>query len=133
MRLLVDTHILLWALIEPVRLPSAAREALEAPENTVFFSAASIWEIAIKRALERPDFAAEPDLVRSAALGTGFEELLISGLHALRVRHLPHLHRDPFDRLLVAQAQTEPLVLMSDDPQVARYAVNLWRIYTERF
>lgn len=128
MRLLLDTHILRWALMEPGRLPSAAGEALEAPENTVFFSVATIWEIAIKRALDRPDFTAEPDLVRSAALTTGFEELPISGLHALRVRHLPHLHRDPFDRLLVAQAQTEPLILMSDDPQVARYEVNLWRI-----
>jgi PIN domain nuclease of toxin-antitoxin system len=128
MRLLLDTRILLWALSAPGRLPSAASDALETPENRVFFSAASIWEIAIKRALERPDFAAEPDLVRSAALGTSFEELPISGLHVLRVRHLPHLHRDPFDRLLVAQAQTEPLVLMSDDPQVARYEVSLWRI-----
>lgn len=128
MRLLLDTQVLLWALIEPGRLPSAVGEALEAPENRVFFSAASIWEIAIKRALDRPDFAAEPELVRSAALGTGFEELPVSGLHALRVRRLPHLHRDPFDRLLVAQAQTEPLVLMSDDPQVARYEVNLWRV-----
>ncbi len=105
-RLLLDTHIhiLLWALIEPGRLPSAAGEALEAPENRVFFSAANIWEIAIKRALDRLDFAAEPGLVRSAALRTGFEELPVSGLHALRVRGLSHLHRDPFDRLLIAQA-----------------------------
>lgn len=127
MRLLLDTHMLLWALGAPERLASTARDALEAPENTVFFSVASIWEIAIKRALGRPDFTDEPELVRSAALGTGFDELPVNGLHALRVRHLPLLHRDPCDRLLVAQAQTEPLLLMSDDPQVARYDVTLWR------
>lgn len=128
MRLLLDTQILLWALVEPEQLPPAAGDALEEPENTVFFSAVNIWEIAIKRALDRPDFRAEPELVRAAALGTGFRELPVTSLHALGVRRLPHLHRDPFDRLLVAQAQTEPLILMSDDPQVARYAVTLWRL-----
>jgi PIN domain nuclease of toxin-antitoxin system len=128
MRLLLDTHILLWALGAPQRLAATARDALEIAENTVYFSVASLWEIAIKRALDRPDFTAEPELVRCAALSTGFTELPVNGLHALRVRHLPHLHRDPFDRLLIAQAQTEPLVLMSDDPQVARYDITLWRI-----
>jgi PIN domain nuclease of toxin-antitoxin system len=128
MRLLLDTHVLLWALVEPGRLPTDARAAMEAPENALFFSAASIWEIAIKRALDRPDFDAEPDLVRSAALQTGIEELSVNGLHAARVRQLPHLHRDPFDRLLVAQALVEPLVLMTDDPQIARYDATLWAV-----
>jgi PIN domain nuclease of toxin-antitoxin system len=125
MRFLLDTHVLLKTLIDPSRLPPDARTALEAPENLVYFSAASIWEIAIKRALDKPDFDIEPDMIRSAALETGFEELGVSGLHAARVRHLPHLHSDPFDRLLVAQAQIEPLTLMTDDPQVAGYAVNV--------
>ena len=128
MNILLDSHLLLWLVSMSERLPRKARLLIEEPANRLTFSAASIWEIAIKRALNRPDFAAEPELVRSAALGTGFEELPVSGLHALRVRRLPHLHRDPFDRLLIAQAQTEPLVLMSDDPQIARYEVNLWRV-----
>lgn len=128
MRLLLDTHCLLWSLIEPDRLGPDLRRCLEAPEDAVFFSAANIWEIAIKRALERPGFEVEPELIRTAALETGFEELPVSGLHAARVRHLPPLHRDPFDRLLVAQAQTEPMVLVTDDGQVARYEVSLWRL-----
>jgi PIN domain nuclease of toxin-antitoxin system len=127
-RLLLDTHILLWSLIDPNRLPIAARDALAAPENSVFFSAASIWEIAIKRALNRPDFAVEPELTRDAALDTGFQELSVNGLHATKTRSLPHLHRDPFDRILIAQAQTEPLVLMTEDPQIARYDVGLWKL-----
>ena len=128
MRLLLDTHVLLLALIEPARLPANAMQALTAPDNGIYFSAANIWEIAIKRALDRPDFRVEPELVRTTALSTGFDELAISGLHAARVRQLPLLHRDPFDRLLVAQAQIEPLILMTDDPLVARYDVNLWHL-----
>jgi len=89
MRFLLDTHVLLWALVEPSLLPPDARADLESPDNPVYFSAASIWEIAIKRALDKPDFDLEPELTRSAALATGFEELSINGLHAARVRHLP--------------------------------------------
>ncbi len=128
MRLLLDTHVLLWALIEPARLPADARAALEAPENGVFFSAASIWEIAIKRALGRPDFAFEPETIRTAALGIGFAELPIDGMHAARVRHLPPLHRDPFDRLLIAQAQVEPMTLLTNDPLIAGYTLSLWQL-----
>ena len=126
MRLLTDTHILLWALLQPERLDAAAREALESPEHEIYFSAANIWEIAIKRALERPDFTAEPIPIRSAALETGFLELPITGRHAAHVRTLPNHHRDPFDRLLIAQARTEPLLLMTDDPLIARYPVELY-------
>lgn len=125
MRILTDTHVLLWALLEPHRLNRAWRRMLEAPEHQVWFSAVNIWEIAIKRALDRPDFTAEPGPIRVAALDTGFEELAISGLHAIAVRHLPHHHRDPFDRLLVAQAKSEPLLLMSDDPLIGLYGVEL--------
>lgn len=128
MRILLDTHVLLWALFTPERLPKRAAEAIETPENSIVFSAVNIWEIAIKRALNRADFTVEPDRVRWAALSTDFTELPVSGLHAQRVRHLPPLHRDPFDRLLVAQAQAEPLVLMSNDPAVADYEVNLWHV-----
>ena len=121
MRLLLDTHVLLWALVTPERLPADTREALEDPANTVHFSAANIWEIAIKRALERPNFTVEPDQARNAALSLGFEELPITGLHAAAVRHLPPLHRDPFDRLLVAQAKCEALQLVTDDAVVVGY------------
>ena len=93
------------------------------PSNAVFFSAVNIWESAIKRALERPDFDVEPDAARREALQTGFRELPITGIHAAAVRHLPSHHRDPFDRLLIAQAHSEPLLLMTDDPQMSRYQV----------
>jgi PIN domain nuclease of toxin-antitoxin system len=125
MRLLTDTHVLLWALLEPDRLDPAWRAMLEAPEQQIYFSAVNIWEIAIKRALERPDFTAEPGPIRAAALDTGFKELPFSGIHATAVRHLPNHHRDPFDRLLIAQAKSEPLLLMSNDPLIARYPVEL--------
>jgi PIN domain nuclease of toxin-antitoxin system len=123
MRVLTDTHILLWALLRPARLDTACRDILESPEHKVFFSAVNIWEIAIKRALDRPDFDVEPDTVYRAALETGFRELPISAVHAAAVRHLPAHHRDPFDRLLIAQARTEPLLLMTDDPLIDRYTV----------
>jgi PIN domain nuclease of toxin-antitoxin system len=125
MRVLTDTHVLLWALLEPRRLSPGWRTVLESPEHKIYFSAVSIWEIAIKRALDRPDFTAEPGPVRSAALDTGFEELSVSGLHATAVRHLPDHHRDPFDRLLIAQAKSEPLLLMSNDPLIERYPIEL--------
>jgi PIN domain nuclease of toxin-antitoxin system len=123
MRVLTDTHILLWSLLRPARLDAACRDVLESPEHQIFFSAVNIWEIAIKRALDRPDFDVEPDAVYRAALETGFRELPISAFHAAAVRHLPPHHRDPFDRLLIVQARTEPLLLMTDDPLISLYAV----------
>ncbi|MBK1704390.1 type II toxin-antitoxin system VapC family toxin [Halochromatium glycolicum] len=123
MRVLTDTHILLWALLRPGRLDATDRDVLESPEHQVFFSAVNIWEIAIKRALDRPDFDVEPEAVYRAALETGFRELPVSAVHAAAVRDLPAHHRDPFDRLLIAQARTEPLFLMTDDPLIDLYAV----------
>lgn len=96
---------------------------LESPEHHVVFSAVNIWKIAIKRALDRSYFEVEPDVARDAAIATGFAELPISGMHAAAVRHLDNHHRDPFDRILVAQAKTEPMRLMSDDPMIALYPV----------
>lgn len=124
MRVLTDTHVLLWALVRPARLDAACREVLESPEHQVFYSAVNIWEIAIKRALDRPDFDVEPHAVHRAALETGFRELPISAVHAAAVRHLPPHHRDPFDRLLIAQAQIEPLLVMTDDPLISLYPVH---------
>ena len=109
--------------MQPARLSQGRRELLESPEHQIFFSAINIWEIAIKRALNRPDFDAEPDVTRDAAIATGFRELPVTGLHAAAVRHLDDHHRDPFDRLLIEQAQTEPMRLMSDDPVIALYPV----------
>ncbi len=125
MRILLDTHTLLWALLRPERLAPAHRKLLESPEHQAYFSAVNIWEIAIKRALDRPDFDVEPDVTRDAAIATGFAELPISGMHAAAVRHLDNHHRDPFDRMLIAQAKTEPMRLMTDDPMIAQYPVEL--------
>jgi PIN domain nuclease of toxin-antitoxin system len=121
MRLLLDTHVLLWALAEPKRLGRVCAE-IEAITNQVLFSAASIWEIAIKFALRRAEFAISPDAILDAALQSGFAELPIRSAAAVRVASLPPHHRDPFDRLLVAQAITEPAALYTADAQLAKYS-----------
>ncbi|MDR2896060.1 MAG: type II toxin-antitoxin system VapC family toxin [Propionibacteriaceae bacterium] len=121
MSALLDTHILLWALLEPEHLADSIRQELETADE-VWFSAVSIWEVAIKQSLGRPDFTANPYDVRTEALAIGFRELLIDGLQAAAVSALPRLHSDPFDRLLVAQAQTTGRTLWSHDPWVIQYA-----------
>ena len=121
MRLLLDTHILLWAVAESRRLSKEARSLLEDPENAVYFSAASLWEISIKSALRRDDFRIDPVALHAALRDTGFVELPITGAHALGVASLPPIHRDPFDRLLVAQSMQEPLILLTNDDVLARY------------
>jgi PIN domain nuclease of toxin-antitoxin system len=122
MRLLLDTHVLLWALATPARLPQDARQALEDPANEVLFSAASIWEIAIKARLGRADFALRPNLVADGARASGFTELPVHAYVAARVADLPLHHRDPFDRLLVAQALSEPARLYTADPLLPPYS-----------
>lgn len=122
MRLLLDTHILLWALVEPARLPKKARSLIEDGTNQILFSAASIWEIAIKAQAERIDFPVSPDEIAAAAEETGFMELCISARHGAAVRFLPLHHRDPFDRLLVAQAITEPARLLTVDSVLGLYS-----------
>jgi PIN domain nuclease of toxin-antitoxin system len=121
MRLLVDTHLLLWAAASSRRLPAEARRLMEDPENDVFYSAASLWEIAIKSALRKPDFKADVALLRPALVEMGFVELQVSGAHALKVAALPPLHKDPFDRMLVAQSLSEPLVLLTNDAVLTGY------------
>jgi PIN domain nuclease of toxin-antitoxin system len=121
MRLLVDTHLLLWAAARSRRLPKEARLLLEEPANEVFFSAASLWEIVIKAALHKPDFKVDVTLLRPALSEMGFAELPISGTHAERLGSLPPIHRDPFDRMLVAQSLAEPLVLLTNDGVLADY------------
>lgn len=126
MQLLVDTHLLLWSVAASKRLSAKARELLTDPENEVLYSAASVWEIAIKSGLGRKDFQVDlPGLLR-AFRTAGFVELAITSAHAARVTSLPDLHKDPFDRLLVAQALTEPAILLTNDEQLGPYGAHVY-------
>ena len=118
---LLDTHVLLWALVDPDKLPGPMRRLLEDSGNRVWFSTASIWEIAIKHSLGRDDFPVEPATIWKAARETGLEELAVTAEHAVDLDVLPWLHRDPFDRLLVAQARAAGMKLLSLDPDVNAY------------
>ena len=121
MKLLLDTHLLLWAAGDPGRLSTDARTLLEAPENELIFSAASLWEIAIKCALGRQDFQVNARILRRGLLDNGYGELPISTEHAVAIDALPPIHKDPFDRLLIAQATVEGLTLLTSDLVVAQY------------
>ena len=121
MRVLPDTHLLIWAAEQDDRLPQAVDAILNDPLNQVFFSPVSLWEIAIKARLNRPDFQIDPFAFARGLLDYGFMELAVRSEHALAVFRLPALHRDPFDRLLIAQATVEQVVLLTADELVARY------------
>lgn len=121
MRLLLDTHLLLWAAGQTSRLSPAATALLTDPVNELYFSAASLWEVAIKRALGRADFQVDPGLLRRGLTENGYRELPVTGEHAVAATLLPLLHKDPFDRILVAQAVVEAITLLTADPIVARY------------
>lgn len=121
MKLLLDTQLLLWAAGQPDRLSPSTRRRLDDPENELIFSAASIWEITIKSSLGREDFRVEPRVLRRALLDNGYTELAITGEHAVNVDTLPPLHKDPFDRLLIAQALVEGITLLTADKELARY------------
>jgi len=121
-RLLVDTHVLLWAVAEPERLPAAYRERLESPENEVLFSAASVWELAIKLQIGRLMLPVAPEVIAGAAVRMGFDELPVTAAHAAGVSRLPLHHRDPFDRLLIAQAIHEPARFLTADRTLTRYS-----------
>lgn len=121
MKLLLDTHLLLWAAATPERLPQSVRKELEDPDNALLFSAASLWEVAIKSRLGRADFEADSRALRRGLLDNGYEELAITGEHAVFTEGLPALHRDPFDRILVAQASVEGISLLTTDSRVAQY------------
>jgi PIN domain nuclease of toxin-antitoxin system len=122
MRILVDTRILLWVQLEPQKLSQKARELLTAPGQRLFFSAASIWEIAIKAQFKRANFSASPLAIAAAAVASGFTELPVRAEAAARISELPLHHGDPFDRLLIAQALTEPAHLLTADAQLAHYS-----------
>jgi PIN domain nuclease of toxin-antitoxin system len=127
-RYLLDTHVLLWALATPERIPPAVRTTIADPQHEVLFSAASIWEIAIKAALGRPDFRISAARVATLAAETGFTELPVSVAHAAAVASLPPHHRDPFDRLLVAQASSLPARLLTTDGALPIYSDLVERI-----
>jgi PIN domain nuclease of toxin-antitoxin system len=121
MKLLLDTHLLLWAAGEPDRLPARGRAMIEDRENELIFSAASLWEIVIKRRLGRDDFRVNPGLLRRSLLDNNYCELPVTSVHAVAVDSLLPIHKDPFDRMLVAQAMVEGMALLTVDPVVARY------------
>jgi PIN domain nuclease of toxin-antitoxin system len=122
MALLLDTHILLWAMDTPQRIPAHVRAMLANRGETVYFSAASIWEIAVKSALKKVDFDYRPDDIAETARRTGFTELPVTADHAARVADLPHHHRDPFDRLLIAQALLLPARFLTVDGLLVPYS-----------
>jgi len=124
-RLLLDTHALLWWLLDSPRLPETWRVALASPASEVHVSAASIWEIAIKRSLGKLELPLEEDIA-TLPERCGFEALPCTAAHAARTEALPAHHRDPFDRMLVAQSLCEQLALVSLDPEIQRYDVSLF-------
>lgn len=118
---LLDTHLLLWAAIEPERLPGPLSDTLARPVFRPVFSVASLWEVVIKTGLGRTDFAVDAAALRRGLLAGGYEELAVAAPHVLGVGALPPLHADPFDRLLLAQARAEGLSLWTVDEAVLRY------------
>lgn len=128
MKLLLDTHLLLWAAGAPDRLSAEANALIVSLDNALFFSAASLWEIVIKSGLERQDFQVDARLLRRALLDNGYQELPITGMHAVTIAGMPPLHKDPFDRILVAQAMTEGITLLTCDATVARYPGPIRRV-----
>ena len=128
MRLLLDTQIVLWLAAEPEKLPPGAVGLLADPDAGIAFSVVNLWEVAIKRSLNRPTFQINPRRLRERMITTGFTELAVTGEHALEVEHLPLIHRDPFDRLLVAQALTEGLTLLTTDRLLDGYPGDIRRV-----
>ena len=121
MTALLDTHVLLWAAGLPDRLPSEARVLIENPATDLVYSAASLWEVAIKKGLGRADFDVDPRILRRALLDNGYTELAVTGTHAVEVDLLPRIHKDPFDRIVVAQARVEGMTLLTADQRLADY------------
>ena len=121
MKLLLDTHLLLWAAGAPRRLSKQARTLIADPDNQLLFSAASLWEVAVKRGLGRDDFKVDVRLLRRGLLDNGYSELPIISDHVVATESLPLIHKDPFDRILVAQATVEGVTLLTIDSLVSQY------------
>jgi PIN domain nuclease of toxin-antitoxin system len=120
-KLLLDTHLLLWAAGQPARLSATARSLIDNLENELLFSSASLWEVVIKRGLGRGDFQVDPRLLRRGLLDNGYGELPILSDHVAAIEGLPAIHQDPFDRLLVSQASVEGITLLTTDSWLAKY------------
>ena len=121
MNLLLDSHLLVWVSSTSERLSSTARSLIRNSDNDLFFSAASVWELAIKQGSKKYDVNVDAALLRRGLLDNGYAELRVSSEHAVAIRTLPNFHKDPFDRILVAQATVEGITLLTADPIVARY------------
>jgi PIN domain nuclease of toxin-antitoxin system len=134
MNLLLDTHLLLWTSVASEDIGSngslsdEARGLIEDEGNELLFSAASVWEVAIKNALGKPDFKVDPHLFRRGLLDNGYVELAISSAHTAAVAILQDHHKDPFDRLLIAQATVEGITLLTNDETVAEYKASPIRL-----
>lgn len=128
MNLLLDTHVALWAIADSPKLPQTARELILSPRTNIWISAASVWEISIKHALGRGDMPVSGHDAMRYFRESGYRFLPIEPEHAVAVESLPAHHQDPFDRILVAQALTEPMRLMTHDPLVALYSDTVIKI-----
>lgn len=128
LNLLLDTHLLLWAASEPKRLSAKARTLLLDPANHLVFSSASLWEVSIKNRLERSDFNVDPRRLWRMLLVNGYRELPVTSEHTVAVNELPPLHKDPFDRILIAQARVEGLLLLTVDKAVAKYGEGVRKV-----
>lgn len=128
MRYLFDTHLLIWLALGDSKLPHEVAHLHEDPESELYFSVISVWETAIKQALGRPDFQVDAGLLRANLLNDGYNEVLVESRHALEVRNLPLLHRDPFDRMLIAQSRVEGLVLLTSDEDLCKYQGTVKRV-----
>lgn len=122
MKLLLDTHLLIWAADSIERVPVGARALMADQDNELLFSVASIWEVAIKRGLNRPDFQVDARMLRRGLIDNGYCELPILSEHVVTIDALPLIHKDPFDRLLIAQAMVEGITLLTDDATLTQYS-----------
>ena len=123
MKLLLDTQMLIWAAAQPELMPGKAKQIVENVDNELFFSPASLWEVAIKSGLNKPDFNFDARILRRGLLDNGYQELPVSSIHAVGVCDLPPIHKDPFDRLLLTQAATEGIFLLTSDTILSGYPV----------
>jgi PIN domain nuclease of toxin-antitoxin system len=120
-KLLLDTHLLIWAADDIKRVPPDARVLMADTENELLFSVVSIWEVAIKCGLNRPDFQVDARKLRRGLIDNGYIELPLLGEHAVAIDALPAIHKDPFDRMLIAQAMVEGVTLITNDESMAMY------------
>jgi PIN domain nuclease of toxin-antitoxin system len=118
---LLDTHLLIWSALGDRRLPQEAQTLISKLDNKLWFSVASLWEVAVKSGLDRPDFRIDAAALRAGLIANGYDELAVEGRHVLMLRSLPNLHRDPFDRILLAQAIAEGLQLVTSDLTLSKY------------